>query len=50
MMRRGISLSRIAERVGYQSDAAFSRAFKKLTGQLPGALRRNALASQRLAA
>lgn len=50
MMRHGLSLSRIAERVGYQSDAAFSRAFKKLTGQLPGVLRRNALASQRLAA
>lgn len=36
----GMPLSRAAEKVGYQSDAAFSRAFKKITGTLPGALRR----------
>ncbi|MCL2658034.1 MAG: AraC family transcriptional regulator [Betaproteobacteria bacterium] len=35
---RGMSLSRAAEKVGYQSDAAFSRAFKKVTGRLPGSL------------
>lgn len=36
----GMPLSRVAEKVGYQSDAAFSRAFKKITGTPPGALRR----------
>lgn len=40
MIQEGTSLSRAAERVGYQSDAAFSRAFKKATGILPGAYRR----------
>ena len=40
LIRDGVSLSRAAERVGYQSDAAFSRAFKKTTGVLPGAYRR----------
>jgi len=38
----GMSLARAAELVGYQSDAAFSRAFKKITGTLPGAYRRAA--------
>jgi AraC-like DNA-binding protein len=46
----GMSLSRAAESVGYQSDAAFSRAFKKITGTLPGAYRRASLAQDRLAA
>ncbi|MCE1244848.1 AraC family transcriptional regulator [Oryzomicrobium sp.] len=40
LIRQGTSLSRAAEQVGYQSDAAFSRAFKKATGVLPGAYRR----------
>jgi len=40
MIQEGMSLSRAAEKVGYQSDAAFSRAFKKATGTLPGAYRR----------
>lgn len=40
LIQDGMSLSRAAERVGYQSDAAFSRAFKKATGVLPGAYRR----------
>ena len=42
LLGQGVSLSRTAEQVGYQSDAAFSRVFKKLTGSLPGALRRAA--------
>ena len=41
MIQEGMSLSRAAENVGYQSDAAFSRAFKKATGILPGAYRRS---------
>jgi AraC-like DNA-binding protein len=31
----------IAERVGYQSEAAFSKAFKKVVGIGPGAYRRD---------
>lgn len=50
LIEDGMSLARAAEQVGYQSDAAFSRAFKKITGTLPGALRRSANAPQKLAA
>lgn len=50
LIEEGMSLSRAAEQVGYQSDAAFSRAFKKVTGTLPGALRRSAKLPQKLAA
>ncbi len=38
------SLSRVAESVGYQSDAVFSKAFRRVTGQSPGNYRREALA------
>jgi AraC-like DNA-binding protein len=34
------SLAEIADRVGYQAEAAFSRAFKRLAGVAPGAYRR----------
>ncbi len=33
----------VAERVGYQSEAAFGKAFKKIVGKGPGAYRREAL-------
>ena len=33
-------LLRVAERVGYESEAAFSRAFRKKFGQAPAAWRR----------
>jgi len=46
MIEDGVSLARAAEKVGYQSDAAFSRAFKKATGVLPGAYRRSRLPAQ----
>jgi len=36
----------IAERVGYESEAAFSRAFKRATGLAPGEWRRARLASE----
>ncbi len=39
-LREGdLSLSELAGRLGYQSEAAFSRAFKRYTGVSPGAAR-----------
>jgi AraC-like DNA-binding protein len=35
----GAKVSAVAREVGYDSDAAFSRAFKKLTGVAPAAWR-----------
>ena len=35
-----LSTSQVAERVGYASEAAFARAFRRLTGSGPGAFRR----------
>jgi AraC-like DNA-binding protein len=35
LLRRGTSVRETAERVGYQSEAAFSRTFKKHMGQAP---------------
>jgi len=34
------SVAQVAEQVGYRSEAAFARAFKKATGEQPGAVRR----------
>lgn len=44
------ALSELAGRLGYQSEAAFSRAFKRFIGVSPGAMRRNpeATASPRI--
>jgi AraC-like DNA-binding protein len=39
---RGASPSQIAGELGYQSEAAFSRAFKRITGRTPGQARRDA--------
>ena len=39
------NLGRIAERVGYESEAAFSRAFKRQFGVPPGAWRRSGLSA-----
>lgn len=39
-LRSEEGLAQVAERVGYTSEAAFSRAFKRHTGQTPGAWRR----------
>jgi AraC-like DNA-binding protein len=36
------SLLELALRLGYDSDAAFSRAFKRIVGVTPGAARRQA--------
>lgn len=37
------STAAVAEKAGYRSEAAFSKAFKKVTGIGPGAFRRKAL-------
>jgi AraC-like DNA-binding protein len=41
----GASIAEVAAEVGYESEAAFNRAFKKLIGVPPGAWRRNRVGS-----
>lgn len=41
-------LSELASRLGYESEAAFSRAFKRVVGSSPGAIRRRTEGSARL--
>ena len=36
----------VAQSIGYESDAAFSKAFKRVVGLTPGEYRRNSLARQ----
>ena len=36
----GLSVAQVGEEVGYESEAAFSRAFKKIVGMSPGSWRR----------
>jgi AraC-like DNA-binding protein len=36
---KGLTLSEVAGRVGYESEAAFSKAFKRQVGTSPGAFR-----------
>ena len=38
----GATVSQLADRLGYRSEAAFSRAFKRVIGVSPGAVRRGA--------
>jgi len=45
---RTLSLSNIAERVGYESDAAFSRVFKREFGAAPARFRRRGTAPKRI--
>lgn len=40
LLREGLPVAEVAEAVGYQSVAAFTRIFQKVTGVLPGAYRR----------
>jgi AraC-like DNA-binding protein len=40
----GTTVAEIANRLGYRSEAAFARAFKRVTGNPPGAVRRGAAA------
>jgi len=37
--RGRVPIERVAERLGYSTQAAFSRAFKRITGEPPSALR-----------
>jgi AraC-like DNA-binding protein len=39
-LRAGLEIGEVAERVGYESEAAFGRAFKKVVGVPPGTWRR----------
>jgi AraC-like DNA-binding protein len=41
LKKEDVSLGELANRLGYQSEAAFSRAFKRFIGISPGAARRN---------
>ena len=41
LRKEDVSLGELADRLGYQSEAAFSRAFKRFIGVSPGAARRN---------
>jgi AraC-like DNA-binding protein len=36
------TVGQLADRLGYRSEAAFSRAFKRVTGVSPGVIRRTA--------
>jgi len=40
MLREGAHVQEVASRVGYESEAAFNRAFKRATGSPPGTWRR----------
>lgn len=46
LRKNGAPLARIAEQVGYESEAAFNRAFKRSFGVPPAAWRRNDAAAQ----
>ena len=41
LKKKDVSVREIADRLGYQSEAAFSRAFKRFIGISPGAARQN---------
>ncbi len=41
LLRRGATVSRVGEAVGFSSDASFIRAFKRIAGCTPGQYRKN---------
>jgi AraC-like DNA-binding protein len=40
LQEEGASVAELANRLGYRSEAAFSRAFKRFVGRSPGAVKR----------
>jgi AraC-like DNA-binding protein len=42
----GATVGELADRLGYRSEAAFARAFKRVVGMAPGAVRRGRAAAQ----
>ena len=38
----GATVGQLADRLGYRSEAAFSRAFKRIIGVSPGSIRKSA--------
>jgi AraC-like DNA-binding protein len=46
LQQRDKKLVDVAQSIGYESDAAFSKAFKRVVGLTPGEYRRNSLARQ----
>jgi AraC-like DNA-binding protein len=42
LREEGATVGQLADRLGYRSEAAFSRAFKRVIGVSPGAIRRRA--------
>ncbi len=42
LAEEGATIAQVAEQLGYRSEAAFARAFKRVTGTPPGAVRRAA--------
>jgi AraC-like DNA-binding protein len=40
LMRSGLSTAEVANRVGYDSEISFARAFKRIMGRTPGAFKR----------
>jgi AraC-like DNA-binding protein len=45
LLESDLALSEVARRVGYESEFAFSRAFKRYHGQPPGSFRRTRVGS-----
>jgi AraC-like DNA-binding protein len=41
LKEEGATVAELADRLGYQSEAAFNRAFKRIIGVSPGAMKRN---------
>ncbi len=46
-LKEGDTVGQLADRLGYRSEAAFSRAFKRVIGVSPGAIRRSAAEQDR---
>jgi AraC-like DNA-binding protein len=45
LQRDGATVAQLADRLGYRSEAAFARAFKRVIGKPPGAVRQAAAAA-----